>query len=350
MPYFVISIFVITSIFALLENKIQKKYVVIVALSLVTVMIFMAGLREVGVDYDSENYEFAYKNYETAEGVDASYIIISSILNVFTDNVHLLFMLYAIAGVLLKFHAIKKMSNSLIIPLMIYLCYYFEMHECMQIRSGILAGFYLISIPYIAEKKRKRALLCLIIGSFFHISGLILLPILLLNNKEFTTRTKTFWCLVIPASYLIYFAGLSVLMSLDIPYIGNKLEIYQRMNDTGHSDLGVNVFSPLLLMNIMMFYYLMYFSRTVSEENKYLPLLIKCYALGISSYMICSFLPVLASRVNILYCVVSILLMPNVAYTIKPRWASVLGLIFFCFIYLNYGLKCFNGFAFLWEV
>ena len=92
MPYLVISIFVITAIFALLENKIQKKYVVIVALSLVTVMIFMAGLREVGVDYDSENYEFAYKNYETAEGVDASYIIISSILNVFTDNVHLLFM------------------------------------------------------------------------------------------------------------------------------------------------------------------------------------------------------------------------------------------------------------------
>ena len=52
MPYLVISIFVITAIFALLENKIQKKYVVIVALSLVTVMIFMAGLREVGVDYD----------------------------------------------------------------------------------------------------------------------------------------------------------------------------------------------------------------------------------------------------------------------------------------------------------
>ena len=114
------------------------------------------------------------------------------------------------------------------------------------------------------------------------------------------------------------------------------------MNDTGHSDLGVNVFSPLLLMNILMFYYLMYFSRTVSEENKYFPLLIKCYVLGISSYMICSFLPVLASRVNILYCVVSILLMPNVAYTIKPRWASVLGLIVFCFIYLNYGLKCFK--------
>ena len=140
------------------------------------------------------------------------------------------------------------------------------------------------------------------------------------------------------------------LLSLNIPYIGEKLAIYQRIHELGQSDLGINVFSPFLLMNILMFYYLMYFSNTVNHENKYFPLMMKCYAVGISSYMFFSFLPVLSSRISILYDTVSIVLFSNVAYTIKPRWASVLVLIVFSFLYLNYGLKCFEGFVFLWEV
>lgn len=350
MPYIIILIFFIISLLVLLEDKLDKKQVFIISGVFVVALILLAGLREVGIDYDSVNYEISYKHYQNSEGIDFSFVLISSILNLISNDVHLLFIIYAFFGVSMKFLAIKKMSKSLLVPLMVYVCYYYEMHECMQIRSGILAGFYLLSIPFIAEKQKKKALILLLIGSFFHISGLILIPILFLNNKDFTSRTKWFWCLVIPFSYLVHFAGISVLMTLNIPYIGQKLEIYQRMNDLGLTDFGINVFSPFLLMNIMMFYYLMYFSNTIKVENKFLPLMLKIYALGISSYMFLSFLPVLSYRVSILYNTITILLFSNVAYTIKPRWASVLILILFCFLYMNYGMKCFEGFVLLWEV
>lgn len=350
MPYIIIVFFFVVAVFSLIEEKVKREQMIILSIFLIILLVIFAGLREVGVDYDSANYESAYKEYETEEGVDYSFRLISYLLNKISNDVHLLFMLYASIGVGLKYLAIRKMSISLFVPIMVYVCYYYEMHECMQIRSGVLGGFYLLSIIYIAEKRKGIALLLLLIGSFFHISGLILLPILFLNNKEFDNKSKTFWCLMIPFSYFIHFIGFNFIVSSNLPYIGSKLEIYQRMHENGYSELGINVFSPLLLMNIMMFYYLMYFSKTLEKSNMYFPLMMKCFSIGISSYMFFSFLPVLSSRINILYDTVSIVLFSNVAYTIKPKYASIALLIAFCFLYLNYGLKCFEGFVFLWEV
>lgn len=350
MPYIVISLFFVISILSLLEEKIKREQVFLISFILVILLIVFAGMREVGVDYDSENYEIAYKDYYKSDGIDISFVLISTVLNKISSDVHLLFLFYALMGVSLKYLAIRKMSVSILVPLMVYVCYYYDMHECMQIRSGVLGGLYLLCIFYIAENRKKTALAILIVGSLFHISGLALLPILFLSNTKFTKRVKLIWCMVIPLSYLVYFAGITLIMSFDIPYVGTKLEVYQRMHETGNSDLGINVFSPFLLMNIMMFYYLMYFSDTIMANNKYFPLLMKCFSIGVSSYMLLSFLPVLASRINILYNTVSIILFSNVVYTIKPRYASVALLILFCFLYLNYGLKCFEGFVFLWEV
>lgn len=350
MPYIIIILFFIVAILALLEDKLKNRQVVMVVFIYAAIMILLSGFREVGIDYDSANYAYAYRDYEIAEGVEISFLLISSFLHLFSDDVHAIFLFYAFVGVSLKFLAVKRLSNSYLVPLMVYLCNYYELHECMQIRSGILGGFYLLAIPFIAKGEKKIATILLLIGSFFHISGLILLPILFFSNNKFDKRSKYIWCSIIPISYIVHFVGIYFLLSLNIPYIGEKLVIYQRIHELGQSDLGINVFSPFLLMNILMFYYLMYFSNTVNHENKYFPLMMKCYAVGISSYMFFSFLPVLSSRISILYDTVSIVLFSNVAYTIKPRWASVLVLIVFSFLYLNYGLKCFEGFVFLWEV
>ena len=110
------------------------------------IMILLSGFREVGIDYDSANYAYAYRDYEISEGVEISFLLISSFLHLFSDDVHAIFLFYAFVGVSLKFLAVKRLSNSYLVPLMVYLCNYYELHECMQIRSGILGGFYLFSL------------------------------------------------------------------------------------------------------------------------------------------------------------------------------------------------------------
>ena len=120
MPYIIIVVFFVVAVISLLEEKIKREQMTILSIFLIVLLVVFAGLREVGVDYDSANYESAYKEYETEEGVDFSFRLISYLLNKITNDVHLLFMLYALIGVGLKYLAIRKMSISLFVPIMVY--------------------------------------------------------------------------------------------------------------------------------------------------------------------------------------------------------------------------------------
>ena len=126
-------------------------------------------------------------------------------------------------GVGLKLLAIRKTTEFTFLSLAIYISFYFCIHEMTQIRTGILSGMFLLSIPLIAEGKRKWALLMILAGACFHVSGLALIPLLLLNNKELKGKRRIFWCSIIPIGYAIYFIGVGVMMMLDIPFIGAKL-------------------------------------------------------------------------------------------------------------------------------
>ena len=140
----------------------------------------------------------------------------------------------------------------------------------------------------------------IILGSCFHVSGLVLLPMVFLNNKELTGKSKLIWSSVVPAGYVLYFVGVGVLMMLDIPMVGAKLASYQQAEDTGQYGTGVNVFGPLYLLNVLVYFYLMYFSKTLTGHNKYFALLMKIFAIGIASYAALSFVTVIAIRVSLL--------------------------------------------------
>ena len=58
----------------------------------------MCGLKEVGLDPDSDNYAQTYRTYydeKSSSEVESSFIIISAVLNLFTNDPHALFLFYA---------------------------------------------------------------------------------------------------------------------------------------------------------------------------------------------------------------------------------------------------------------
>ena len=123
------------------------------------VLIFVAGFREIGIDPDSPNYATLYQHPDSPSLIshmEYSFILIAILLNKISDSPHAIFFVYAIMGVTLKMLAFKKYSDQYILSLAIYLCYFYELHELTQIRAGVASGFFLISILYTAEKKRKK--------------------------------------------------------------------------------------------------------------------------------------------------------------------------------------------------
>lgn len=352
MAYLIIGLFLIIAILSFLEDNLSRNFKLTAYIIFGVCLILMAGLREVGIDPDSENYQYTFLHYED-EGnlleVEYSYLLVSQFVNFFTNDVHGLFLIYAFCGILLKLIAIREISMFYFLPLLVYLSYYFELHELTQIRTGILSGFLLLSIKPLAEGKKIQAIIFLLLGSLFHISGLMLFALLPLSNKKLSKKWKFILISIIPLSYLSFLTTDFVFSNTDIPYISNKLAMYQASEERGTSRVSINVFSPFHLSTIFIYYYLLYFSNTIQENNKYFPLMMKIFSIGIVCFTLFSFLPVLAERTSYLFRIISIILYTNIVYTIKPKWCSILILIIICIIYMNYGMR-YIDFNLLWEV
>ena len=350
MGYGVILLFFCTALLSLVE-KYLGKYKLPIYFFIGVVLILMAGLREVGIDPDSETYEYNYHNYTSTkllDGIEYSFIVISGILHNISNDVHILFLFYAFWGVILKLFAIRQLSELLFLPLLVYISFYYELHEMTQIRTGLLSGIFLLSIKPLAEGKKWRYCLLILLGSLFHISALILLPLVFLSNKAITFKQSFLWISLIPVGYCFYFLSNSILVNLDIPYIGAKLISYQNDADKVVSAVNINVLSPKHLFTILIFVYLLYFRDTILEKNIYFPLMIKIFAIGIVSLTIFGFLPTLAQRVSYLFEIVSIIVTANIYYTIRPRCAGILAVVFISFINLNYALP-YISFNLLWK-
>lgn len=351
MGYVIIAIFLVAVALSFLEDYLGK-YRLPIYLMIGLALIMLAGLREVGIDPDSENYESTYQYYYDSanEGrMEYSYILISMLLNFITDDVHILFLFYAFWGLALKFRAFREYSGQWFLPVVVYLAFYYELHEVTQIRTGILSGCLLLAIKPIAEGRRRRALAILLAGSFFHISGLILLPLVFLGNKPMTTKQKILWGSLIPLSYLVYFTGMNLIVSTNLPYIGDKLALYQKGVEKGLLDVSVNVFSPMQLFSITLYYYLLFFHDTLVKYNKYFVVMMKILSLGLFSFATFAILPVMAQRVCYLLSIVNVILYTNICHTIKQKWIGIGLVSLISLIILNYGLG-YIEFPFLWKI
>lgn len=346
MGIIILSLFVIAITLALLEGNLEEASKKRAYWFMAAVLILVAGLREVGIDPDSDNYEYAFYHYddENLSGtIEYSYFLISQVLGAIVNDVHILFLFYAFWGVVLKFKAFREYSPDLwFIPIVVYLSFIFELHEMTQIRTGVMSGLFLLAIQPIAERKWLKALLLIGIGAFFHISALILIPLVLLSNKEMTMKARMIWMAVIPVSYVVYFIGSNLLVNIPIPYIENKIANYEKTSDTMESSL--NVFGPLQISTIFVYVYLMYFYDTIKEHNKYFVVMMKIFTLSISAFAAFAFLPVLANRLSYLLRIVTIILFGNIYYTIRPKWVGLLAVVFVAMIYMAYTLSYIFGF------
>ncbi len=345
----IVIVFALVAVFCYLEDKIPLRQKTIIYVLFGIILIILPAIREVGLDPDSENYKKVFLNSDAFDGdIEFSYILLSKFFNLFTNDVHIIFLFYALFGVALKMLAIKQFSEYWFLPLIVYMSYTYTLHEFAQIRTGVMSGLFLLALRPIAERKLIPAFLIIAVGMFFHTSALILFPLLFFDNKELDIKRRLFWLAIIPVAYMLYGAGTVLLVDIPIPYIEERVLNYQRAAINGNETTFVNVVSPLQLFTTMLYLYLMFFYDTIKSKNPYFPLMMKIFGLAIFAYVAFAFLPVMAQRICYLLRVVTIFLYANIVYTIKPRWVGVSVVVLIAFIYLNYSLP-YISFELFWS-
>lgn len=290
------------------------------------VLVVYAGARPIGFDRDSPNYEMMFMNPDAKESVisvEPSFLWISKICSLLVQDVRPVLVMYAILGVTLKLYAIKRYTPLFFLPLVIYFGNFYYLHELTQIRAGIASAFFLLAVPFMADKKKLAALGLILLACLFHYSALSLLPLLFLDNSPMGRVKKIIVALVVPLCFVLYFLGLDMLTTVPIPYVTDKVEAYKAMSEYGPVEKN-SILNPFPLMKMAVLLYFLYFSDTIAKYVPYIHILVKILACSLFVYFAFSSITIVSTRISELYGIIEIVAYPCIVFTIKPRFVGKL--------------------------
>jgi len=337
----IILIFIITSILALVENNSHRIIWQAIGLLVCTALIITATFREIGADADSLTYQNIFENFDNEyyqEKIEHSFILISQLCNLSGADIRGLFLIYALTAITIKFLAIRKFSEYILLPLVVFISHFFIIHDMIEIRASVATACFLVGLYFQYKDNRKMTCISYIVAAFFHISALAAFVTLLFSNKPLNSQWKVALVALVPLGYIFYFVN-SIIpnITIDLPYIGEKIATYQTL-------LQENTFSeilifknPTLLINIMLFYMLIFFHDKILQSAQYIPLMIKVMGISLFLFYFFSFFPIISGRMYEFFSVVNIITFPSLIYATSHKTLFRLFIIFLSAItlYMN---------------
>lgn len=333
-----ILLFITAVALSILEEKFSTKHKVFLYIVMGIVMIFIAGLREVGSTPDTETYEEMYygKFAMVLEDVtEPSFLIISEVLNSFSFTVMALFFTYAIISVPIHLGAFWRMSRIPLTTLLIYISYYYMMHEMVQIRAGVASALFLWAMCFYAEGRKWLSLSFVLFGTFFHYSAITGLVLFLMTDKLENWHKYILYSLI-PVGLVAYFGGLDISYLVPETLGGDKLMHYRELKDSGIENdqagwqLNVNL---SIWMNFVLFYACIYYHDYIKRYCPYITISIKVQAIGFCClFFLHGVSAILGNRLNDYFSVASVILWTCSVYGFVPRIAGKIINVVICTI------------------
>ncbi len=318
------------------ENYLSFIYLIF----LLSLFIIIAGFRNESVSRDYENYVDFFNQINDGNTVsvidDPGFYYIIKFVKLFTNKYAYLFLVYAILGVTLKFISFTRINgiSGTFLAVMIYSSNFYFLHEMTQIRIGVATGFFLISIKYIVDKNFIKFLLCIALGTFFHLSILIVLPLYFINFK---TIKPVFWISLIAFNFLFYFSKssiLNILQSISPAYFSEKIFVYKSFMLDSNDTTNIGIFNRFLLYLILNLF-LLYNWKILINKSKYFIFLLKCSFISLSIAFFLYDFYLFAYRFSEIIGVVQICLFSMIAYLFRDKiFGSIIVLFISLFLIL----------------
>ena len=226
-------------------------------------LIFLAGLRPVGLDRDSIMYEtelltqFHTINWFSKE--PTFWLIQQLNLNFFYGMSTPFFFIYAITGVFIKYLVINKISPFPFLSFIVYISFFYIIHEMTQIRAGVATAFVFWSMHDVINNKVKFFLAKIFFATMFHASAIFFVFLYFirpsLNFKD--VILYTFLPIIgIAVMYLNILNEFFLFSSSYLPgFLSYKVELYYDLANAGKMEEA----SPINIGNIV-FIILTYFT------------------------------------------------------------------------------------------
>ncbi|ABN62366.1 EpsG family protein [Shewanella baltica] len=219
----------------ILVVRYRTLFIILTGLLLAIVAAFRGGN-----DPDYGNYYDIYisslHNSFLSLNIEPFYFFINKTLASVDAPFILLMLLIAVPAVLLKIYVIYKHSHLAFFSILIYILTIYISFDLIAIRQGLAISFIMLATSHWSNN-RNFSIALVLIGSLFHLSALVVLPIFYLFSSKWQ---KNIFHLSFYAILFISFFGIKITV-LDfikiIPFIPSfilyKLDIYASYNQEG---------------------------------------------------------------------------------------------------------------------
>ena len=325
--------------FSITEHYLHK-YRIYIYFVIGIILILLTTFRFEGSTKDYFGYieilkgENEFENYR----IEPTFKLFKFVINnYFNENKYVLFFIYALLGICLKFNGILRYSIFPLFSILVYYSGFFLLHEMTQIRAGVAAGFLFLLIEPLLKRDLIKFLLIIFIASLFHYSALAFIFLWLINNNS---KSLKYFGLLIPLALLFYY------FKFDIFFIfqyfpqneaKDKFDVYQNVKDTGILS-EVNLFNLLTIFRIFLAYFLLHNHNILISKCNAVSIFLKIYFLAIFFQILLIDISAVSGRISELFFVVEIILLPTIILLFKETKIIKTSLILLCTILLLYNI------------
>ena len=286
-----------------------------------------------------------YSNYVDAflygeERMEFATSALVSIARFFSDSHLVVMFFYDFLAVTITMFAIKKNSHFIWGAILVWMSYMLIIQDMIQIRQAVSSAIFLMSVPCIYQKNLKGYLQLNFIGVFFHYSAIAVFPLYFISSKK---RYKWFYLLLIPISYITYFMGMQVAYIIEHINIDFINALWLSKSTSLNNTEDVNLFNSRQIIQILICYSFWFNIDKIESMIPQTLLYLKIYTIGIAVFILFFDVPDIASRINVLYMVIEILLIPMLILVPSKR---ILGFCLFLFVILTFFATYYFRFVF----
>lgn len=336
MFYIIILVVAVLLVMPLKENKESPIAKVLFIISFL-ISFLPAGLRYgIGTDYFYTYVPYFYWiGNGTKEFSEQGFNLLNKIIFNLTGDYKILFFVTAfiILGFIYKAiwdNSDNKMQSVLLI--FIGQSYFYSMN---LVRQAIAMAIILWSFKFLKNKKYFKALICILLASSFHVSALLMIPILLISTCDIKSTTKVV---------------IIMLLIICKPIISNIIEYlmgFTKYNWYFQKGLFTeNIAITLVIQNLIIFLLDIYYQKIYKDKvSKELKILSNINFIGICMMSLSTYVPLIYRIIR--YCTIfQILYIPkllNLSTNKENKMCFSSGLMLLMFICMYYQIIICGG-------
>ena len=290
--------------------------------------------------FDFTNYKNSFL-YGASYRIEPTYALLTSFIKTFSNEVILIYLVYGIISINIKFRVFSHLTEFYIYSILFYTCYFFLLHEVTQIRASLAAGFFLLSIKPHYERKHLVFILYSLLAVIVHYSAILMIFLWFLDPKKLN---KYLYIALIPFTYFLVSTGFSItylLSFIPIESIQLAIEHHSYAMEHGIGD-KINIYNFLQLARALICIVLLIYSKEIIKHNKYAYILLKIYVLSLLSVLSFYDLPVLSFRISEFLGVVEVVVFTFLFYIVKQRNLVAIPLIALFIYHSIFNLQLIN--------